>query len=176
MADPSMVGPIITASGSVVVSLFALGGIWWNSRQTDVRERSTRRFAAELDREQHRLDELTAAVGELLGHAQNTRHLTVILGHTMDREQNKNEPAAVQALTELSSFTALVNTIRFKVELIEPRLGDAAGKVVDWCQAMSDSAMKGEYDAALTRRQDEVTRELMDAYRKVTSEPRRSRR
>lgn len=163
-----MLAPIITASGSLVVSLVALGGVWWNSRQTDARERSTRRYAAELDRERHRRDELTAAVGELLGLAQSTRSLTVILGHTVAQEQGRNEPAAVRALVELTTFTASVSTARFKVELIEPRLGEAAGKVVDWCQAMSDSAMKGEYDNALTHRQDEVTRALMDAYRQVT--------
>ncbi|QSM41752.1 hypothetical protein IN842_15665 [Mycobacteroides abscessus subsp. abscessus] len=167
MADPSVVAPIITATGSLVVSLVALGGVWWNSRQTDARERSTRRYAAELDRERHRLDQLTAAVGELLGHAANARRLTVILGHRMVTAQNSNEPEAVQALTELTAFTAAVSAARFKVELIEPRLGEASGKVVEWCQAMSDAAMREQHDDALTRRQDEVTRALMDAYRRV---------
>jgi hypothetical protein len=156
---------MITAGGSLVVSLVALVGVWWTNLRADRRDRLAQDNVDAIERERHRKDRLTDEVGELLGHAQNARRLTAIYGHLVKKHESDDEPEAFQALTDITAFTATVSTVRFRIELLEPRLAEAAGDIASWCSEMGDNAIKGQFDSALTRREDEVTRKLVTAFR-----------
>lgn len=164
--DPAVLAPTITASGSLVVSLVALGGVWWTSRRADARER-----------QKHRRDQLTAAVGELLARVEEaSRQARSIQKAAAQYERETGEPAwflgklAAEVAPAYDAFEALITqaqVARFKVELLEPQLEIPALHLMSWCLLQVRPAVLNEVTEMATFRKEQQAemQVLIEAYR-----------
>ncbi|MEZ0385231.1 hypothetical protein [Mycobacterium sp. pW045] len=166
IADLTAWQPIIGVAATCTAALVALGGVIWANRRADARER-----------ERHRREQLVAAIGELLGVAEEAMRTAVLLHdaaldyqHATGKSALHTGRIAAEVEPVFNDFTALTikaSAARFRIELFEPRLQVPANKVVARCVQMGEAASHNRSQGVLTLRDTQLAevRELIEAYR-----------